>query len=535
MNRIANRIRNAFRKLASCCISCICTSTTDKIEDDEIERNEIEATRFTIENEVKISDAEVFSLQQQPDPPSPPIDIQVVSSVNEESENSNCEETTEYLDDFLKKYYNEKCGAGSNDTYIVSSVNSESENSNCEETTEYLDDFLKNYYNERRGTDSKDTYIVLSANEESESSNCEETTEYLDDFLNNYCNERRGADPNDTFDYITASRTGSVPESSLKHWKTASLNHYCYNRIPASAKTHPLPESSSKPLMTTPFPQDSLHFVSVIGHGAFGTVLLGEDKTGQRFAIKSLEKAQLTTNEAIEGVLSEMRILEMVKSHPLIVNIFSIYQTDDHICFVMEYAAGGDLWKYIREGQVDGSCAVFWSSCVVLGLEYLHDQKIVHRDLKPQNLLMDKDGYVKITDFGISKDGIGFGDLMENSCGTPEYIAYEMVIGEKYTRAVDWWSLGIIIYELLAGSTPFFAESVEEILYNIVNKGIEYPEYFKFVAVIIIRELLRKDPSQRLGGSERGADDIKTQGFFRHINWELLKARKLDPPFVPAI
>ena len=212
MNRIANRIRNAFRKLASCCISCICTSTTDKIEDDEIERNEIEATRFTIENEVKISDAEVFSLQQQPDPPSPPIDIQVVSSVNEESENSN-----------------------------------------CEETTEYLDDFLKNYYNERRGTDSKDTYIVLSANEESESSNCEETTEYLDDFLNNYCNERRGADPNDTFDYITAPRTGFVPESLLKHWKTASLNHYCYNRIPASAKTHPLPESSSKPFDDNPF------------------------------------------------------------------------------------------------------------------------------------------------------------------------------------------------------------------------------------------------------------------------------------------
>ena len=270
--------------------------------------------------------------------------------------------------------------------------------------------------------------------------------------------------------------------------------------------------------MTTPSPQDSLHFVSVIGQGTFGTVFLGEDKTGQRFAIKSLVKAQLTTDAAIEGVLTEMRILEMVKSHPLIVNFFSIYQTDDNICFVMEYAAGGDLSKYIREGEFEEPCAVFWSSCVVLGLEYLHDQKIVHRDLKPQNLLMDQDGYVKITDFGISIDGIGFGDLMENSCGTPEYIAYEMVIGEKYTRAVDWWSLGIIIYELLAGSTPFFAESVEEILYNIVNKGIEYPEYFKFVAVIIIRELLRKDPSQRLGGSERVTDDIKTQGFFWHNN-----------------
>ena len=490
MDRIADRIRNAFRKFASCCISCICTSTTDKIEDDEIERNEIEATRSTIENEVKIP------LQQQPDPPSPPIDIQVVSSVNSESENSNCEETTEYLDDFLKNYYNEKCGANPNDTYIV-----------------------------------------LSVNEQSESSNCEETTEYLDDFLNNYYNEMRGADPNpsDTLDCIPASKPGSVPESSSKHWKTASLNHYCHNRIPASAKTHPLPESSSKPLMTTPSPQDSLHFVSVIGQGTFGTVFLGEDKTGQRFAIKSLVKAQLTTDAAIEGVLTEMRILEMVKSHPLIVNFFSIYQTDDNICFVMEYAAGGDLLKYIREGEFDEPCAVFWSSCVVLGLEYLHDQKIVHRDLKPQNLLMDQDGYVKITDFGISIDGIGFGDMMENCCGTPEYMAYEMVIGEKYTRAVDWWSLGIIIYELLAGSTPFFAESVEEILYNIVNKGIEYPEYFKFVAVIIIRELLRKDPSQRLGGSERGAEDIKTQSFFRNINWELLKARKLEAPFVPAI
>nr|CAI5862931.1 unnamed protein product [Callosobruchus analis] len=192
--------------------------------------------------------------------------------------------------------------------------------------------------------------------------------------------------------------------------------------------------------------------------------------TGEYFAIKALKKGDIIARDEVESLLSEKRIFEVANSirHPFLVNLFACFQTDAHVCFVMEYAAGGDLMMHIHADVFSEPRAV---------------------DLKLDNLLLDTEGYVKIADFGLCKEGIGFGDRTGTFCGTPEFLAPEVLTETSYTRAVDWWGLG----------------------------------------------LLRKSPDRRLGSSERDAEDVKKQAFFRHIQWDELLHRRIPPPFVPTI
>uniref|UniRef100_A0A8C8EXD1 protein kinase C n=1 Tax=Oncorhynchus tshawytscha TaxID=74940 RepID=A0A8C8EXD1_ONCTS len=255
------------------------------------------------------------------------------------------------------------------------------------------------------------------------------------------------------------------------------------------------------------------------------------------YAIKALKKGDIVARDEVDSLMCEKRIFETVNSshHPFLVNLFACFQTPEHVCFVMEYTAGGDLMMHIHADVFTEPRAVFYAACVVLGLQFLHDHKIVYRDLKLDNLLLDTQGYVKIADFGLCKEGMGYGDRTSTFCGTPEFLAPEVLTDTSYTRAVDWWGLGVLVYEMLVGESPFPGDDEEEVFDSIVNDEVRYPRFLSTEAIGIMRRLLRRNPDRRLGSGEKDADDVKKQSFFRGVDWEALLQRRLPPPFVPNI
>ncbi|KYO28147.1 serine/threonine-protein kinase N2 [Alligator mississippiensis] len=297
-------------------------------------------------------------------------------------------------------------------------------------------------------------------------------------------------------------------------------------------------EDREEPLVPTPLTLDDFKFLAVLGRGHFGKVLLSEcTQTGQLYAVKALKKGDIVARDEVESLLCEKRILEAATEarHPFLVNLAACFQTPAHVCFVMEYAPGGDLMMHIHTDVFTEPRAMFYAACVVLGLQFLHDHKIVYRDLKLDNLLLDAEGFVKIADFGLCKEGMGYGDRTSTFCGTPEFLAPEVLTDTSYTRAVDWWGLGVLIYEMLVGESPFPGDDEEEVFDSIVNDEVRYPRFLSTEAIGLMRRLLRRNPERRLGSSERDAEDIKKQPFFRNMDWEALLGRRLPPPFVPTI
>uniref|UniRef100_A0A4W5RQ25 Protein kinase N2 n=1 Tax=Hucho hucho TaxID=62062 RepID=A0A4W5RQ25_9TELE len=233
--------------------------------------------------------------------------------------------------------------------------------------------------------------------------------------------------------------------------------------------------------------------VAVLGRGHFGKVLLAEYKsTGEMFAIKALKKGDIVARDEVDSLMCEKRIFETVNSvrHPFLVNLFACFQTQEHVCFVMEYAAGGDLMMHIHSDVFSEPRAIFYAACVVLGLQFLHEHKIVYRDLKLDNLLLDTEGYVKIADFGLCKEGMGFRDRTSTFCGTPEFLAPEVLTETSYTRAVDWWGLGVLVFEMLVGevsgshlfqpkSTSEFKEQIHQ--HQLFRGGCMNFVYFTFI------------------------------------------------------
>uniref|UniRef100_A0AAY4A5I5 protein kinase C n=1 Tax=Denticeps clupeoides TaxID=299321 RepID=A0AAY4A5I5_9TELE len=289
---------------------------------------------------------------------------------------------------------------------------------------------------------------------------------------------------------------------------------------------------------SAPLTLQDFRLIAVLGRGHFGKVLLAEHKkTKSTYAIKALKKGDIIARDEVESLMCEKRIFETVNGsrHPFLINLFGCFQTPAHVCFVMEYTAGGDLMMHIHTDVFTEPRAVFYAACVVLGLQFLHDHKIVYRDLKLDNLLLDTDGYVKIADFGLCKEGMGFGDRTSTFCGTPEFLAPEVLTDTSYTRAVDWWGLGVLIYEMLVGESPFPGDDEEEVFDSIVNDEVRYPRFLSVEAISIMRRLLRRNPERRLGSSEKDAEEVKKQPFFRNVDWEALLLRKLPPPFVPSV
>ncbi|KAI3361916.1 hypothetical protein L3Q82_012186 [Scortum barcoo] len=313
------------------------------------------------------------------------------------------------------------------------------------------------------------------------------------------------------------------------------------NESPGENKS-PKPKRQS-PIHQPPHRDEGLQMedfncISVLGRGHFGKVLLAEyKKSGKLYAIKALKKGDIVTRDEVDSLICEKRIFEVINAsqHPFLVNLYGCFQTADHVCFVMAYSPGGDLMTHIHTSIFTEEQAKFYSSCVLLGLEFLHQNKIVYRDLKLDNLLMDADGFVRIADFGLCKEGMGYGDRTSTFCGTPEFLAPEVLTDNNYTRSVDWWGLGVLIYEMLVGESPFPGDDEEEVFDSIVNDDVRYPRFLSPESMSLIQKLLQKNPEMRLGAGEEDAAQVKRHRFFKGIHWNALLAKKVKPPFLPVI
>eukprot|EP00029_Vermamoeba_vermiformis_P002869 TRINITY_DN13238_c0_g1_i1.p1 TRINITY_DN13238_c0_g1~~TRINITY_DN13238_c0_g1_i1.p1 ORF type:complete len:446 (-),score=139.44 TRINITY_DN13238_c0_g1_i1:132-1469(-) len=274
-------------------------------------------------------------------------------------------------------------------------------------------------------------------------------------------------------------------------------------------------------------------FLTVIGQGSFGKVVQARHKsTGNIYAMKILDKKNIVDRGEIEHTKAEKNILQKVR-HPFIMNLHYAFQTPDKLYLVLDFINGGELFYHLQnERKFSTERARFYAAEIVLGLEHLHKLGIIYRDLKPENLLLDADGHICITDFGLSKEGMQAPNARTNTfCGTPEYLAPEVLLGENYNKGVDWWSLGTLVYEMLCGLPPFYDEDVQK-MYNLkMTADLEIPEYVDDDAADLIRRLLKRDPTKRM----QEPDEIKRHPFFKGIDWDKLSQKLLTPPYKPPV
>lgn len=291
--------------------------------------------------------------------------------------------------------------------------------------------------------------------------------------------------------------------------------------------------------------------LKLISNGAYGAVFLVKHKeTRQRFAMKKISKNNLILRNQVEQVFAERDILSFA-DNPFVVSMCCSFETKKHLCLVMEYVEGGDCATLLKNiGPLPADMARFYFAETVLAVEYLHSYGIVHRDLKPDNLLITALGHIKLTDFGLSKMGLmslattlyeGYIDRETRQFsdkqvfGTPEYIAPEVILRQGYGKPVDWWSMGIILYEFLIGCVPFFGETPEELFAHTVNDDIEWPGDDDWEvaedAKHLITSLLQQNPRERVGTS--GAHEVKEHSYFDAVDWNSLLRQKAE--FVPQL
>ena len=287
---------------------------------------------------------------------------------------------------------------------------------------------------------------------------------------------------------------------------------------------------------------DDFQLIKVLGKGAFGKVYMVKRKTdGEIYAMKVLHKDKVKKQQQIEHTQTERWVLAET-SHPFITSLRFAFQSIKKLYLVMDYMVGGELFFHLqKEGRFSEDKCRFYAAELVSALSYLHSEEgghVVYRDLKPENLLLDREGHIQVTDFGLAKRNVTTPNGATTFVGSPEYVAPEVLgpgrYGYGYGKAVDWWSLGTLIYEMLNGLPPFYDRNKQVMFERIQFAQLLFPEHFSASSQTMLRGLLTRDPAQRLGSGHDGSNDIRSCPFFTKIDWLRLEARDLQPPWVPS-
>ncbi|KAL7866265.1 hypothetical protein SRHO_G00115120 [Serrasalmus rhombeus] len=283
----------------------------------------------------------------------------------------------------------------------------------------------------------------------------------------------------------------------------------------------------------TDFSPGILDSVATVGTGTFGRVVLVQDRrTKSYFALKSMRIVDLIRLKQQQHVHNEKEVL-MEVNHPFIVKLFWTWHDERCLFMLMEFVPGGELFSYLRSrGKFGNDTALFFSAEIICALEYLHTKDIVYRDLKPENILLDREGHIKLTDFGFAKKVV---DRTCTLCGTPEYLAPEVIQGKGHGLAVDWWALGVLIFEMLSGYPPFFDDNPFGIYQKVLAAKLNFPRHLDFYVKDLIKKLLVVDKTKRLGNLRGGAEDVKKHRWFRSIDWDVVPQRRLKPTIIPKV
>lgn len=293
---------------------------------------------------------------------------------------------------------------------------------------------------------------------------------------------------------------------------------------------------------------EDFDLLRVIGRGSYAKVLVVELRRTRRiYAMKVIKKSIVAEEDDIDWVQTEKKVFETASNYPFLVGLHSCFQTPSRLFFVIEFVKGGDLMFHMqRQRKLVEEHARFYAAEITLALNFLHEHGIIYRDLKLDNVLLDHEGHIKLTDYGMCKEGMWEkSDTTNTFCGTPNYIAPEILRGEEYNFSVDYWALGVLLFEMLVGSSPFDIltitgnpdQNTEDFLFQcILERTIRIPRNMSVKAQNVLRGFLNKNPEERLGcDHETGFSDIKSHAFFKSIDWEALAAKQVTPPYRPKI
>ena len=276
--------------------------------------------------------------------------------------------------------------------------------------------------------------------------------------------------------------------------------------------------------------------LKLLGTGSFGRVLLVRKKNNDKlFAMKILLKSYLKQKHQEEHTKTERDLMVSIDC-PFVMDVKYAFQDEIHLYLVTEFMQGGDMFFHLHDkGLFKKERTKFYIIEIILGIEYLHSKNMIYRDLKPENILMDKEGHIKVTDFGLSKILDDMNDKVFTLCGTPQYIAPEVIQKKGYDKGVDWWSLGCIFYEMLTGYMPFNIPRNEKLSPKLFKTPIRYPKNITEDEMDLIEKLLTLDPKQRIGNGSNDAKEIKAHPYFKDIDWDKYYRKEVKPPFIPKL
>ncbi|KAK0487382.1 kinase-like domain-containing protein [Armillaria novae-zelandiae] len=280
---------------------------------------------------------------------------------------------------------------------------------------------------------------------------------------------------------------------------------------------------------------DDFELITVIGKGSFGKVMqVRKRDTSRIYALKTIRKAHIVHRNEITHTLAERLVLAQVNS-PFIVPLKFSFQSEQKLYLVLAFVNGGELFHHLqREQRFNEERSRFYSAELLLALEHLHELDVVYRDLKPENILLDFTGHIALCDFGLCKLNMKANDKTNTFCGTPEYLAPEILNGHGYNKTIDWWTLGVLLYEMMSGLPPFYDEVTDKMYEKILRDPLVFGPEIGGEAKSILTGLLNRDPTQRLGVN--GADEIKKHPFFHnHIDFKKLAEKKIHPPYKPSV